>query len=66
MRKQAFVDLIQRVRAITGTTELVIVGSHCLYAVTENVPDLVKQSVEADFLLGPGSSQRTLQVRGWG
>jgi hypothetical protein len=62
MRKQAFVDLIQRVRAITGTTELVIVGSHCLYAVTENVPDLVNQSVEADFLLGPYSLELMVEV----
>lgn len=62
MRKQAFVELIQRVRAITGTTELVVVGSHCLYAVTEDVPDVVKRSVEADFLLGPYSLELMVKV----
>lgn len=62
MRKPAFIELIQRVRAITGTVELVIVGSHCLYAVTEQVPEVVAQSVEADFLLGPYSLELMMQV----
>ena len=53
MRKPAFIDLIQQVKTITGSIELVIVGSHCLYAVTDEVPEVVRKSVEADFLLGP-------------
>lgn len=62
MRKPAFIELIQQVRAITGTVELVIVGSHCLYAVTEQVPEVVARSVEADFLLGPYSLELMMQV----
>ncbi|MBI1760805.1 MAG: hypothetical protein HYR56_05140 [Acidobacteria bacterium] len=62
MRKPAFIELIQQVRAITGTVELVIVGSHCLYAVTEQVPEVVARSVEADFLLGPYSLELMIQV----
>jgi hypothetical protein len=62
MRKPAFIELIQRVRAITGTVELVIVGSHCLYAVTEQVPEVVARSVEAGFLLGPYSLELMMQV----
>lgn len=53
MRKEAFFDLIQRVKDVTGLSEPVIVGSHCIYAVTDFVPDIVARSVEADFLLGP-------------
>lgn len=51
MQKPALLDLIQQVRTITGPVELVIVGSHCLYAVTEQVPEVVRQSLEADFCL---------------
>ena len=62
MQKPAFIDLIQQVKTITGPTELVIVGSHCLYAVTEQVPDVVRRSVEADFLLGPYSLELMTKV----
>lgn len=62
MQKPAFLDLIQQVKTITGSIELVIVGAHCLYAVTDEVPEVVKRSVEADFLLGPYSLELMTKV----
>lgn len=62
MQKPAFIDLIEQVRIVTGPIELVIVGSHCLYAVTEQVPEVVRKSVEADFLLGPYSVELMAKV----
>jgi len=50
-------DLIQRVSELTGITAPVIVGSQSLFAVTENVPAIVKDSVECDFLLASGGIQ---------
>jgi hypothetical protein len=43
--------LINRVRELTGIEVPIIVGSHSLYAVAEVVPNIVRQSYEADFLL---------------
>jgi hypothetical protein len=51
MRKESLFDLIRRVRELTGLDALIIVGSHSLFAVTSDVPPVVAQSFEADFLL---------------
>ncbi len=44
-------DLIRRVRDLTGIAAPVIVGSQSLFATTENVPKIVRESIECDFLL---------------
>jgi hypothetical protein len=36
---------------LTGISVPFIVGSHCVFAVTDRVPSIVSQSIEADFLL---------------
>ena len=57
MKKEYLLDLIQRVSELTGIVAPVIVGSQSLFAVTENVPAIVKDSVECDFLLASGGIQ---------
>lgn len=54
MRKEQLFDLVQRVSALTKIAEPKIVGSHSLFAVTDRIPAIVSQSVEADFLLAEG------------
>jgi hypothetical protein len=49
--KEAFLELIQRVKEVSGISLPIIVGSHSLYAITDEVPAIVRASVEADFLL---------------
>jgi hypothetical protein len=49
-REQLF-DLTERVKLLAGVELPVIVGSQSLYGVTSQVPDIVKRSVECDFLL---------------
>jgi hypothetical protein len=49
-REQPF-DLTERVRLVAGVELPVIVGSQSLYGVTPHVPDIVRRSVECDFLL---------------
>ena len=44
-------DLTERVRLVTGVELPIIVGSQSLYALTAQVPESVKRSVECDFLL---------------
>ncbi len=51
MRKEQVLDLVERVRDLTGNEVPVIVGSQALYGVTETVPEDVARSVECDFLL---------------
>ncbi|HKC62604.1 MAG TPA: DUF6036 family nucleotidyltransferase [Pyrinomonadaceae bacterium] len=51
MKKEQLLDLTERVRQVAGVELPVIVGSQSLYAVTSQVPEIVRLSVEGDFLL---------------
>ena len=51
MNREQLLDLTARVKLVAGVEVPVIVGSQSLYAVTPHVPDIVKRSVECDFLL---------------
>ena len=51
MKREHVLDLSRRVGSVTGTSAPVIVGSQSLYALTDDVPDLVKRSIECDFLI---------------
>jgi len=51
VNKEQLFDLTERVKLVAGVELPVIVGSQSLYAVTSQVPDIVKRSVECDFLL---------------
>jgi hypothetical protein len=55
VKKEFLFDLIQRVRDMTGIAEPVIVGSQSLFASTEDVPKIVRDSIECDFLLAQAS-----------
>lgn len=59
MKKWQLLDLIRRVHELTNINEPVIVGSHCLFAVTDQIPPVVDRSVEADFLV----AQHGIEVR---
>lgn len=51
MNREQLFDLTERVKLVAGVELPVIVGSQSLYGVTSHVPDIVKRSVECDFLL---------------
>lgn len=51
MNKDQLLDLTERVKFMAGVELPVIVGSQSLYAITSQVPDSVRRSVECDFLL---------------
>lgn len=50
MKKDLFLELVRQVKEVSGIESPIIVGSHTLYAVSDQVPDVVRASVEADFL----------------
>ncbi len=62
MRKETFLELIQRVKEVSGIAMPIIVGSHALYAITDQVPAVVRASVEADFLLAGDDSDARIEV----
>ena len=68
MNKEQLFDLTERVRLVAGVELPVIVGSQSLYAVTSKVPDIVKRSVECDFLLlavGPSAFRAVIEQIGF-
>ena len=50
MKKEQLFDLIQRVSSLSGISAPIIVGSHSLFAVTDNVPAIVLKSIEAELI----------------
>jgi hypothetical protein len=62
VRKEQALKLAQRVTEITGIAAPIIVGSQSLYAFTDDVPELVRQSVECDFLLASAEAHAFRQV----
>lgn len=68
MNKEQLFDLTERVKLVAGVELPVIVGSQSLYAVTSQVPDIVKRSVECDFLLlavGPPAFRAVIEQIGF-
>lgn len=51
MKKEQLLQLSRQVSEIAEIENPIIVGSQSLYAVTGDVPELVKRSIECDFLL---------------
>ncbi len=51
MNREQLFDLTERVKLVAGVELPVIVGSQSLNGVTPHVPDIVRRSVECDFLL---------------
>jgi hypothetical protein len=68
VNKEQLLDLTERVKLVAGVELPVIVGSQSLYAVTTHVPDIVRRSVECDFLLlavGPPAFRAVIEQIGF-
>ena len=68
MNREQLLDLTERVKLVAGVELPVIVGSQSLYGLTPHVPDLVKRSVECDFLLlavGPPAFRAVIEQIGF-
>ncbi len=57
MKKEQLYKLSRRVSEVAAVEIPIIVGSQSLYAVTADVPELVKRSIECDFLLVGAKSE---------
>ena len=68
MNREQLFDLTERVKLVAGVELPVIVGSQSLYGVTPHVPEIVKRSVECDFLLlaaGPPAFRAVIEQIGF-
>lgn len=68
VNKEQLFDLTERVKLVAGVELPIIVGSQSLYGVTSHVPDIVKRSVECDFLLlavGPPAFSAVIEQIGF-
>lgn len=61
MNKEQLLDLTEHVKLVAGVDLPAIIGSQSLYAVTSHVPDIVRRSVECDFLRGRASLRYSRQ-----
>lgn len=57
MNKQQLLELTSDVTTLIEDGIPIIVGSHSLYALTDSVPEIVRRSIEADFLLAAWGSE---------
>src|ERR1051326_4720865 len=62
MKKEHLLSLIQQVHDLTGVEARIIVGSQSLFAFTDSVPAMVRDSIECDFLLGAESIEAMTAV----
>jgi hypothetical protein len=68
VNKEQLLDLTERVKQVAGVDVPIIVGSQSLYAITSQVPESVKRSVECDFLLlamGPPAFRAVIEQIGF-
>lgn len=68
MNREQLFDLTERVKLVAGVELPVIVGSQSLYGITSQVPDIVRRSVECDFLLlsaGPPAFRAVIEQIGF-
>ncbi len=68
MNREQLLDLTERVKLAAGVELPVITGSQSLYGATPHVPDIVRRSVECDFLLlaaGPPAFRAVIEQIGF-
>jgi hypothetical protein len=68
VNKEQLLELTERVKQVAGVDIPIIVGSQSLYAITSQVPESVKRSVECDFLLlamGPPAFRAVIEQIGF-
>lgn len=54
MRRAQLIDLLSALGRVSGETDVVLVGSQCIHAISENPPAEVLMSAECDVLVADG------------
>lgn len=62
MRKSDLFELVRQIKAIAPEDTPIIVGSQAVHPVTNYPPEIVRQSIECDFLLTGGKSETRAEI----
>ena len=62
MRKSDLFELIREIKEISAEEKPIIVGSQAVHAITENLPEIARKSIECDFLFFGGKSETRAAV----
>ncbi len=62
MRKLDLFELIKKINEISSDEKPIIVGSQAIHAITTNLPEIAKKSIECDFLLVGGKVEIRTEV----
>jgi hypothetical protein len=62
VRKSDLFELIEKINEISSEEKPIIVGSQAVHAITEDLPEIAKKSIECDFLFGFGKSETRTEV----
>lgn len=62
MRKSDLFELIRAINEISPGEKPVIVGSQAVHAVTEDLPEIARKSIECDFLFAFGKAETRAEI----
>jgi hypothetical protein len=62
VRKSDLLELIRQINEISPDEKPIIVGSQAIHAITENLPEIAKKSIECDFLLVGGKTDLRTKI----
>lgn len=62
MRKENLFKLAEEIKRLAPDNTPVIVGSQAVHVITNFVPEIVRQSIECDFLFGEGNAEIRREV----
>lgn len=62
MRKENLFKLAEEIKRLAPDSTPVIVGSQAVHVITNFVPEIVRQSIECDFLFGEGNAEIRREV----
>lgn len=62
MRKENLFKLAEEIKRLAPDSTPVIVGSQAVHVITNFVPEIVRQSIECDFLFGEGNAEIRWEV----
>ena len=62
MRKSDLFELIREINEISSEEKPIIVGSQAVHAVTEDLPEIARKSIECDFLFVGGKTETRAEI----
>lgn len=62
MRKSDLFELIREINEISRQEKPIIVGSQAVHAITKDLPEIARKSIECDFLFVGGKTETRIEI----